>query len=191
MATPQAVSTVYCLTIKPGGTLRDLSLLQTPAFAHLFAKADGVDLESGIDLAGLVAGKSDAEARALVARLVASEVASILRLSAEEIDPARPLDELGMDSLMSLELRMGIEKRFGVELPVVAISASMTVNDLAVRLMADLVPAYGGGEDVKPATLSETERLIMQHTASDAALSELLAVTDAIEEGRTAVTALL
>jgi acyl transferase domain-containing protein/NADPH:quinone reductase-like Zn-dependent oxidoreductase/acyl carrier protein len=191
MATPQAVSTVYCLTIRPGGALRDLSLLQTPSFAHLFAKADGADLEAGIDLAGLIAGKSDAEARALVARLVASEVASILRLSAEEIDPARPLDELGMDSLMSLELRMGIEKRFGVELPVVAISASMNVNDLAVRLMADLVPAYGGGEEVKPAIISETERLIMQHTASDAGLSELLAVTDAIEEGRTAVTALL
>ncbi|MEJ5210694.1 MAG: F0F1 ATP synthase subunit delta, partial [Burkholderiales bacterium] len=44
---------------------------------------------------------------------VLQEVAQILSLSVERIDPERPLHDLGMDSLMAVELALGLEKRFG------------------------------------------------------------------------------
>jgi len=173
--------TVYCATFRPGAALKGLKLPETPAFVRLFADADGSDQEVGIDLAVQLSGKSEVKARAIVARLVASEVARILRLSAEEIDLARPLDELGMDSLMSLELRMSVEKRFGIELPIVVISSGINVNDLAARLVAGL----GDGGAAAPARDAEM-RLIMQHGSSDVGPSELMAVADAIDTRRDA-----
>ncbi len=182
-------ATVTCAAIRPNAMLRELPLLQTPAFGTLFAAAESGHQETGFDLAAMIAGKSEAEARILVANMVAAEVARILRLAAEDIDPVRPLDELGMDSLMSIELRMGIETRFGVELPVVAISSGVNVNDLAARLIAG---ASGKREDNKPeAGLSDAEQLLLRHGARDVGLAELIAVTGAIEEKRTVVESLL
>lgn len=178
--------TVYCATIRPNAMLRALKLLQTPSFAGMFAAADSISADAGLDLTGMIAGKPDAEARALVASLVATEVARILRLAAEDIDPARRLDELGMDSLMSIELRMGIETRFGVELPVVAINSGVSVNDLAGRLIASTTTA-----DL-PAGLGDAERrLLMQHGSRDIGLTELMAVNEAIEEQRSTAGNLL
>jgi acyl carrier protein len=173
--------TVYCATFRPGALLQGLKLLKTPVFAQLFA-AESVEQEANIDLATLIAGKSEAEARASVTGLVASEVARVLRLAAEEINVALPLDEIGLDSLMSLELRMGIEKRFGVELPIVAISSGISVNDLVSRLLAGLYSGQGNQRvgDVE-------QRLMRQHGADDLILTELMAVTDAIEERRPTV----
>ncbi len=182
--------TVHCANFRPGAALQGLKLLGTPAFGTLFAAAEGGAGESGIDLASLVQGKSEGEARLLVAPFVAQEVARILRLTVEDIDVTRPLDDLGMDSLMSLELRMGIEARFGVELPVVAISAGVNVNELATRLIHGAI----GKEDPagEKSGVSELELKVMQqHGTGDMELSELKTVTDAIEESRASVKALL
>jgi hypothetical protein len=75
----------------------DRVLLQTPSFAQLFLTAEGIAQSANVDLAGQIVDKSEGDARVLVAALVASEVARIFRLSADEIDVARPLDEWGMD----------------------------------------------------------------------------------------------
>ncbi len=176
LARPAAFpSTVTCARFVPGAAFETLRLLNTPAFADLFAVAGGTDRELGVDLAALVAGKSDAAARTAVAGLVALEVAGILRVAAEDIDVARPLDEVGMDSLMSLELRMGVEKRFGVELPIVAIGSGVTVNDLAARLIA-------GMKDGAPGRTGEAEMSLLQrHGASHADLAETLAAAEAAD----------
>ena len=176
--------TVHCASFRPGAALQSLKLLATPAFGQLFAAAESGAGDSTIDLASLIQGKSEIEARTIVAALVAQEVARILRLTADDIDAGRPLDDLGMDSLMSLELRMGIEARFGVELPVVAISSGVNVNELAARLIA------GAGGD-KPAGGEMELKLIQQHGPGEIEMSELMAVTDALEESRASVTALL
>jgi phthiocerol/phenolphthiocerol synthesis type-I polyketide synthase C len=181
-------ATVYCATIRPHGMLLALKLLQTPSFAGLFTPDDRLSVDAGLDLAGMIAGKPEGEARAVVAGLVAGEVARILRLAAEDIDPARRLDELGMDSLMSIELRMGIETRLGVELPVVAINSGVSVNDLATRLIAGATPA----SSALPAGLGDAERrLLMQHGSRDIGLDELMAVNEAIEAQRSAAGTLL
>jgi len=120
-----------------------------------------------VDLAARVAGRSDGEARDLVAGLLATEVARIFRLPPEEIELTRPLDELGLDSMMSLDLRMSIEKRFSIELPVVAITAGVSVNDLAGRLVAGL---RSGPPPQDDASL----RVMQQHGIADPALAATL-----------------
>ena len=184
LARPDAFpSAVYCAMFRPGAALQGLTLLGTPSFAGLFADAEGRPQAVDFDLAAQIAGKGESEARGFVAGLVASEVARIFRLSADEIDVARPLDELGMDSMMSLDLRMGIEKRFGVELPVVAISAGVSVNDLATRLIAT------ARSDAAPEA-DASVRLLQQHGAGGASVNDLAALADAIKERDAAVVLL-
>ena len=167
--------------IPPERAIAGSKALKTPVFAQLFT-AESVELEANIDLATLIAGKSEAEARASVTGLVASEVARVLRLAAEEINVALPLDEIGLDSLMSLELRIGIEKRFGIELPIVAISSGISVNDIVSRLLAGLCSGQG-----HPRVGDVEQRLMRQHGADELILTELMAVTDAIGERRPTV----
>ncbi len=141
-----APATLYCARLGAGQAAVRLKLLGTPTFAALAAAA-GAATPQDLDLAARIAGKSEGEARTLVAALVAAEVGRIFRLPPEEVERARPLDELGLDSMMSLDLRMSIEKRFGIELPVVAITAGVSVNDLAGRLIAALRSGPAPAED--------------------------------------------
>jgi len=60
-----------------------------PGLRQLFAAAESGAGDSTVDLAGLIAGKGELEARGVVAKLVAQEVARILRLTAEDIDVGR------------------------------------------------------------------------------------------------------
>jgi acyl transferase domain-containing protein/NADPH:quinone reductase-like Zn-dependent oxidoreductase/acyl carrier protein len=187
LARPETTpSTVYCAHFHPGAAHEALKLLRLPALAGVFAQAEAAGGGAGIDLAGEIAGRSESEARAITARLVAAEVARILRLPAEDVDTARPLDEMGMDSLMSLELRMSIEKRFGVELPVVAIGAGVAVNDLAMRLIAGLSSATAS-----PDGATETgQQMLAMHGGAAVPLEELQVVAGIIGERDDAVALL-
>jgi hypothetical protein len=78
--------------------------------------------------------------------------------------------------MMSLDLCIGIEKRFGVELPIVAISPGVSVNDLATRLIAGL---RAGKSDGQPA--GEVELQLLQHGAGAVDLGELMALTGAVK----------
>jgi phthiocerol/phenolphthiocerol synthesis type-I polyketide synthase C len=165
--TPGAPPAIYCAAFRPDQMAQRLKLLQTPAFAALFAGEDAATAVT-MDVATRIAGCSDGEARTLVAGLLATEVARVFRVPPDEIEVTRPLDELGLDSMMSLDLRMSIEKRFGIELPVVAISAGISVNDLAGRVVADLRSGPGPKDD--PGL-----RLMQQHGIADPALAAAMA----------------
>ena len=176
-------ATRYFADITPGGAMRDMKLLSTPAFAPAFGARGPADVGEEVDLMTLIEGLSDIEARTKVAELLALEVGRILRLSAGELDIHRPLTELGMDSLMGLELRMDIEKRFGVELPLVAITSVTNLLDLAGRLISNLRPSQDQGEDSKaPHNVSLDRGMVDRHASETADLENLTPVADAIAE---------
>ena len=151
-------ATVICAQFQAADMQHRPKLLQSPTFATLFAGESG-SVAAEMNLAERIAGKSEGEARSLVASLVAAEVARIFRLPPDEIDLKRPLDELGLDSMMSLDLRMSIEKRFGIELSVVAIGAGVSVNDLAAKLIAGLRSGQQAHDD-------GAQRMMEQHGIS-------------------------
>jgi acyl carrier protein len=102
----------------------------------------GKGLDEVQDIHSLIAGRSVEEVKDIVAGLLAGEVAQILQIPADRIDPSRSLYDLGMDSLMGVELVLGIEKRFGVNLPVMALNEGPSIDRIAERLAASLT----GGE---------------------------------------------
>ena len=113
-----------------------LPLLATPLFADL---AGAAGEEGGeIDLRALLAACTPDEAQAKATALLVEEVARIMKLGPERIDPARPLTEFGMDSLMAVELRLAVEQRFGVTVPLLALSEGATLSAMAARILRGL-----------------------------------------------------
>jgi phthiocerol/phenolphthiocerol synthesis type-I polyketide synthase C len=119
---------------------RFLPATQAPRFDLIRRRAgqtSGAD-EQTEDIRSLIAGRSAEEVLEIVAGLLAGEVAQILQIPADRIDRARSLYDLGMDSLMGMELVLGIEKRFGVTLPVMALNEGPSITRIAERLTASL-----------------------------------------------------
>ncbi|WP_226498381.1 type I polyketide synthase [Ferribacterium limneticum] len=128
---------------------RLLPSAQGPRFTSLRHHGDDVagGAENLDDFRALIEGKSPAEVQALVTLLVTQEVAQVLAVSAERIDPARSLHDLGLDSLMGVELALGLEKRFGIQVPAMMLNEGPTVERVTARIMERLASADGSLED--------------------------------------------
>ena len=97
------------------------------------------DGEQGDDIATLIAGLSSEDVHELVAGLLITEVGEILRLPREKLSVDKSVFDLGMDSLMGMELVLAIEERFGVRLPVMALTEGATVGRIAEKITVQLV----------------------------------------------------
>jgi acyl carrier protein len=111
---------------------RFLPILAAPIFADL--RADGSSSPGDDTLIERLAGVEAEEALALLKTAVAEEAANILRLPAAGVDPLRPLSEMGMDSLMAVELRLALESRLRIDLPLMSLAEGTSVASIASRL---------------------------------------------------------
>jgi phthiocerol/phenolphthiocerol synthesis type-I polyketide synthase C len=111
---------------------RFLPILASPLFTEI--RADGGSSPGDDSLLERLAGLDGEAALALLKTAVADEAANILRLPASGIDPLRPLSEMGMDSLMAVELRLALESRLRIDLPLMSLAEGTSVASIAVRL---------------------------------------------------------
>jgi acyl transferase domain-containing protein/acyl carrier protein len=91
-----------------------------------------------LDLGQRLAQLSDEEGRHLVMRLFQRLLATVLATSEEQLEAPRVLQDLGLDSLMMLELRNRIALATGVRLPVTALFQYATVGAFAEHLFRQL-----------------------------------------------------
>jgi acyl carrier protein len=64
-----------------------------------------------------------------------------MALESPELDPEESLSNLGLDSLMALELQHALEESFAVKLPIEALMGLPSLNDFASRLLEILSKA--------------------------------------------------
>jgi acyl transferase domain-containing protein/acyl carrier protein len=135
-----------------GAARRHLPTLAAPMFASLVsgAQSDGVNVELRDRLANCTAE----EAQQILVSMLRQELGRILRLAPESIDPHRSLSELGMDSLMGVELRLAIESSLKVDLPLLSL-AEMTLSKVAARLASNFVGDGAGAAAAPEAAASE------------------------------------
>jgi NADPH:quinone reductase-like Zn-dependent oxidoreductase/SAM-dependent methyltransferase/acyl carrier protein len=112
-----------------------LPILGTPTYADVAAKASEI---SNVDLKERLSEMSASDAKDLIISLLTEEVARILSFSADRIDPLRPLSEFGMDSLMAVELRLAVETRMGIDMPLVSLSDNTSLSTIAARMVRGL-----------------------------------------------------
>ena len=86
-----------------------------------------------------------AERPALLQDYVAGQIAKVLKIDAGKIDPARQLNELGLDSLTSFELKNRLEGDLAVELPVGKFLQRPTIEGLSAAIIENLDAALAAG----------------------------------------------
>lgn len=143
---------------------RLLPSAQGPRFTSLRRHADEAtgNAESLNDFHAMVEGKSPAEVQTLVAHLVTQEVAQILAVSPERIDPARSLHDLGLDSLMGVELALGLEKRFGIQIPAMMLNEGPTIERVTAKIKERLASKDGSSEETSDLAVT-VSNIVAQH----------------------------
>ena len=127
---------------------RSLPTARAPKFsdlARLAAEgARGVRAgDSAQDLRHWLGGLPAAEAFVELTALVRGEVAGILRIAPERIESTDSLLDMGMDSLMAVELATSIESRLDIRLSALALSGSPSVASIVERIQRLLQAADG------------------------------------------------
>ena len=70
-----------------------------------------------------------------IVNMLRTELSRILLIPEEKIEAERSVYDMGFDSLMGVELMVAVESRFGVQLPVMALSEASTLAKLAHLLI--------------------------------------------------------
>lgn len=148
-----------------------------PKFSALArrSKHDAIEEGQSDDISLWVTTLSDAELHIRFVELLRHEVGDILRVTPETIDPTRSIYDMGLDSLMGVELVVALEARFGVRLPVMALNDSPTLSKLGDRLIKMLKDDDAPETSQAEGTRAQIEQIAAQHDAAitPAALAEL------------------
>ncbi|MGQ2917232.1 type I polyketide synthase [Rhizobium oryzihabitans] len=119
-----------------------LPLASQPLFSavprHVISNAGGGDGER-IDLAALVAGKSQEEANVVLHGFLATEVASILKVAEDSITSDKALKDIGLDSLMAMELGTSFQQKTGIDIPLSGMGDGATIGDIVQKLYDKVV----------------------------------------------------
>lgn len=131
---------------------RFLPSAKAPRFDELRRNAGKPSKDSGgEDIHALIANHSEEEVKEILQQLLIEEIAQILRLPPERIPVDRSLYDIGMDSLMGVELVLSIENRFGINLPMMALSEGPTITRITERMVQMLLHADASQEGAAPA----------------------------------------
>ncbi len=153
------------------------------AGSALFAKlqeASTADRRGGGAIRAELDGCEPVERPRRLAAAIAGEIRAVLR-STDPIDPDRPMESLGLDSLMALELRNRLEASLGTMLPAALVWAYPTITDLAGALCERLGYAAMSADPPAPEGESELSDEEMELLSDLVAASELETATGGSE----------
>jgi acyl transferase domain-containing protein/SAM-dependent methyltransferase/acyl carrier protein len=149
--------------VLPGHLNRWFSAMPSVAASPLLALiADGRSQEPDARLAAIPAIRreeifaADPERReALVEDYVAALIANILRFPLERLDRAVLLSNLGVDSLIAVEIKNQIEVELGITIPVVKLLKGPSVSSLSADILSLLdAPQAASCEEIPVASIS-------------------------------------
>jgi phthiocerol/phenolphthiocerol synthesis type-I polyketide synthase C len=156
-----------------------LALLRSPTYAafHSGERASGSGRGS-IDLRALLAEGDIEDARRKVIGVIVEEIARVLHLPTDDISQVRPLGEIGLDSLMGLELAMGLQDRFGLDIPLSASTGNLTVSAVADQVIAQASSNTARSAAPAAYALAETH---MAADLADVGQEQMQAVREMVE----------
>ena len=127
-----------------------LPILRSPTYASLThqdqRQSEG---DAGkIDLGALLQTEGIDVVRRKVSDVIVSQLARVLHSREDDISRVRPLAEIGLDSLMALELVMSLESAFGTHISLAGSAGSMTISAIADEIIAHVGVDYGDDDSV-------------------------------------------
>ncbi|MES9993877.1 MAG: type I polyketide synthase [Candidatus Thiodiazotropha sp.] len=107
------------------------------------ASSSGKNAEAGKIRAALLA-VDQADRAEMMALMVVELVAETMHKPANKIDIQMPLSEMGIDSLMAVELQYGVSTKFGIDIPVLELVRSGCILELAGNLLDHMKVPHEG-----------------------------------------------
>jgi acyl transferase domain-containing protein/NADPH:quinone reductase-like Zn-dependent oxidoreductase/SAM-dependent methyltransferase/acyl carrier protein len=107
------------------------SVRSSPRFSNLVAEMRlGADRESKSSIIGRLAGVPPEERKKILSTHVLKEIALIMGTSLSSLDVDQPMINLGIDSLMAIELKNRVEIDFGIQLNATQFLAGLTLSGM-------------------------------------------------------------
>jgi acyl carrier protein len=179
MALSDGTSQVAWMDLDWGALARFLPSADNPRFHMLrHLRGSGAGGDGATDLRRELERMDPAELLETLKGLLKEEVGSILRVAPDKLDENRSLLEVGMDSLMGVELMTSLETNLGVTIPIMALSEGPTIFRLGERLAHVIRPPENAEETAESSPLADHARqLAAQHAAelSSSEITELVA----------------
>jgi acyl transferase domain-containing protein/NADPH:quinone reductase-like Zn-dependent oxidoreductase/acyl carrier protein len=125
------------------------------------------------DIQRLLSELSDDELHIAITDMIKREVGEILRVAPDKIDANHSIYDMGLDSLMGVELVLALESRFGIRLSVMALSTTPTIAKLAERMITQLKSSI-----VNSTEQQQIEQVATQHGAEISAESVASLIND-------------
>ncbi len=117
------------------------------------------------------------ERRGLVEGFLVEQIAQVLKCSPSRVDAHEPLNRLGIDSLMAVELKNRVEADLETNLPVTVLLQGPSLSQLAAQLLEGLDPPGADGsstpEEAEDGLETQVEGLTEEEV--DAMLRDLMA----------------
>jgi len=157
----------------------------SPRFAHLLCadtqEHGTVDdqRQDGTSLRDTLLAATPKERQQVLQRHIGEHVAMVLGTSASALDPRQPLRELGLDSLMAVELVNALGSSVGRTLPATLLFNYPTMGDLAVYLVREVLGVDSSMEsEVESQQKDEEERARVLAEIQQLSVEEMEAFID-------------
>ncbi|MGM0615572.1 MAG: SDR family NAD(P)-dependent oxidoreductase [Pseudomonadota bacterium] len=164
LLSPLATPSLGVLELDWNALARFLPTANTPRFKEIARTSDDDGQSDGdsSDILALLETLAPDERHTAVVDLLRAELASILLIEEDKIDPQRSVYEMGFDSLMGVELMTAIENRLGVAISVMVLSEASTLDKLAAVLIHKL---QQNDDDIEDAPQDALASLAARHGA--------------------------
>lgn len=138
-----------------GGRLRKefAAILRSPTYKDFVSQDDG-DEASAIDLRALLISEDIESVRRKVTKIVVDNLGRVLHARPEDISRVRPMAELGLDSLMTLELAMDLEGAIGINFSMERSVGSLTISNLVDEIIAQVSSTRDPEQEAAPSVVA-------------------------------------
>jgi natural product biosynthesis luciferase-like monooxygenase protein len=124
----------------------------------------GADAATTRALEQALSGLAPVEQLEMLTQLIAEAVAQSLEIERPELETARPLTQLGMDSIIGVQIKNQLQKQSGITLPLVELLKGRSVDALAEHFLTRLklqavvaLPTQDQADAMDPAIHEEIE----------------------------------
>ncbi|KAH7322436.1 putative hybrid NRPS/PKS enzyme [Stachybotrys elegans] len=155
---PEAVVTTGIRTIMDDEEIQG-PWFENPRFSHCIIEANAATADEGSSskkntlpvTEQLARASSKDQALEILQECFASKLRIVLQLATEAVDPETPLVELGIDSLVAVEVRSWFLKELKVDIPVLKIVGGASINELCQQALKKLPEDLIGSSTGQPA----------------------------------------
>jgi acyl transferase domain-containing protein/acyl carrier protein/ubiquinone/menaquinone biosynthesis C-methylase UbiE len=142
---------------------------ENPLLERIFASVESQESGSAVsDWRGKIDAAAPAEREAVIAQAVREVVGSVLRVKPESLRIDQPLTDLGLDSLMGVEIETSLEAAVGVALPPTSLMRARTIGQIATLIAGHL----GGAPVAAPVKTAPVEAAVAADEVDVEALSD-------------------